>query len=92
MITLFCTDRNHVVVKYSNKAETITEPDLWEGYKITLQYPRKIECSKEEMMKELEGVFKSVGPIWLTEINAAQVEKRMKNQLSVWKQFFKSHA
>ena len=92
IVTLYCVDKDHTVQKYTDKKETVTAPDLWEGYKVTLHYPKAIDCTESDMMKELDSLFKVVGGLWLQEINAAKADNRPRNQLAVWKRFLSAHA
>ena len=50
---MYCTDKDHTVQKYTDKKETVTEPDMWEGYNVTLHYSKAIDCTESDMMKEL---------------------------------------
>ena len=51
---------------------------------VNTEYPKKIDCSEEEMKKELKEAFGALGR-WVTEINAAKFEKRQTDQLKTFK-------
>ena len=42
---------------------------------VNTEYPKEIDCSEEEMKKELKEAYGALGRLWLTEINAAKFEK-----------------
>ena len=54
---------------------------------VNTEYPKKIDCSKKEMKKELKDAFGALGRLWLTEINATKFEKRQTDQLKTFQKF-----
>ena len=68
------------------------EPDLWKGHEVTIFYPKIIDCTEVEMRSDLKNALKTVGALWLQEVNAAKGEKRATNQLKVLKKFILYHS
>ena len=58
---------------------------------VNTEYPKKIDCSEEEMKKELKEAFGALDRLWLTEINAAKFEKRQTDQLKTFQKFLSNH-
>ena len=90
-MTLYCTTKVHIVQKYTNQKEEDTAADTWEGYKVKLEYPPKINVSEEELSKELEKSFQTVNRLYLTQVNQAKLAKREVNHLNVWRTFLQNH-
>ena len=78
-MTLYFIIRVYFVQKYTCQKEEYTVADTWEGYKVNLEYPPKIDVSEEELFKELEKFFQTVNRLYLTEINQAKLAKREVN-------------
>ena len=57
---------------------------------VNTEYPKKIDCSEEEMKKELKEA-PGVDRLWLTEINAAKFEKRQTDQQKTFQKFLSNH-
>ena len=57
---------------------------------VNTEYPKKIDCSEEEMKKGLKEAFGALGR-WVTEINAAKFEKRQTDQLKTFQRFLSNH-
>ena len=57
---------------------------------VNTEYPKKIDCSEEEMKKGLKEAFGALGR-WVTEINAAKFEKRQTDQLKTFQKFLSDH-
>ena len=92
LLTIFYTEKVHLVKKYSNKNETQTEPNKWHGYDVYLHQPKMIHCDVEKLKKQTKAGLEAVSSLWLKEINASMYEKRPKDQLLVWKEFLKCKA
>ena len=90
IMTLYCTTKAHIVQKYTNQKEENTVADTWEGYKVKLEYPPKIDVSEEELSKELEKSFQTFNRLYLTEVNQAELAKREVEQLNVWRTFLQN--
>ena len=48
---LYCTTKDHIVQKYTNQKEEDTVLDTWEGYKLKLEYPPKIDFQKRNCLR-----------------------------------------
>ena len=57
---------------------------------VNTEYPKKIDCSEEEMKKELKEA-PGADRLWLTEINAAKFEKRQTDQLKTFQKFLSNN-
>ena len=58
---------------------------------VNTEYPKTIDCSGEKMEKELKEAFGALGRLLLTEINAAEFEKRQTDQLKTFRKFLSNH-
>ena len=90
-IALFCTTKIHTVQKYTNQDETKTDADTWEGYKVVLHYPPKINVTEKDLNEEFDGAMKTVNGLYMVEINQARMQKREVSQLTVWQNFLSTH-
>ena len=91
IVTLFCTTKVHTVQKYTNAKEEATVNDIWEGYKVELEYPAKINASEQEFYDEFSNAMKTVNGLYISEINQSRMQKREPKQLKVWQAFLSAH-
>ena len=92
LFQIFCTEKSHTVQKYLDAKETKCEDATWNGYKIELNFERKIDCNPSELKEEFLNAWKVLNRLWLTEFNASSKEKRQPSQLNVIHQFTGEHA
>ena len=89
VIELFCTEQLHTVSRYTNQKEEDIEPSLWEGSTVKINYPKKIDCSEDELKVEFEKAWPLINRIWMKHVNLCK-EKHV-NQLGVWKEVISHH-
>ena len=90
VIELFCTEQLHTVSRYTNQKEEDIEPSLWEGFTVKINYPKKIDCSEDELKVEFEKAWPFINRMWMKHVNLCK-EKHV-NQLGVWKEVISHHA
>ena len=89
---IFCTEKVHTVQKYLDAQETGCGDASWNGYKIELNFQRKIECNSKELEEEFRNSWPILNRTWLREFNASKKDKREPSQLHVIHQFIGNYA
>ena len=81
----------HTVSEYADTKETVTRPQLWEGFLVHLHYNKKIEGGEDKFHEELKKCWKTVNKLYMREVNEAKFKKRALNQENVWQELLGCH-
>ena len=90
LIELFCTPQTNTVCQYISTKEDETEPSLYEGFNVKIVYPSKIDCSEDQLAKEINDAWPIINRLWLKNCNL--LKPKLPEQLDIWKAFINNHS